>query len=83
MLLLHKGELLFLLAAGTAPVALPAEWHLLWEERAAILEYDGGQPREWAEARALAAVMEAMRREGRIYKIGSCSLVIDNGQSTA
>jgi len=35
---------------------LPAEWHYLWDERAAIMEYDGNLPRERAEALALADI---------------------------
>jgi hypothetical protein len=38
------------------PDDLPAEWQLAWNERAAILEYDGGLPRGHAEAMALAEI---------------------------
>ncbi len=40
-------------AAGTSPDDLPGDWRVGWEERAAILEYDGGHSREHAEAVAL------------------------------
>jgi len=40
---------------------LPPDWHFLWDERAAIMEYDGGLPRERAEAEALAAILRLMR----------------------
>jgi hypothetical protein len=40
---------------------LPLEWHEAWDERAALREYDGGLPREVAEARALQDVLEQMR----------------------
>jgi hypothetical protein len=43
---------------------LPPDWHLLWDERAAIMEYDGGLPREHAEAQALADIIAQMRRAG-------------------
>lgn len=43
------------------PADLPEPWRELYEERAAIREYDGGQPREHAEAEALAEVMQLMR----------------------
>lgn len=43
---------------------LPPEWHLLWDERAAIMEFDGGLPRERAEALAFAEVLEQMRLRG-------------------
>lgn len=35
---------------------LPPEWHYAWDERAAIMEYDGGMSRERAEALALADI---------------------------
>ena len=37
----------------TDPWALPMEWRVEFEERAAILEYDGGFSREQAEEMAL------------------------------
>jgi len=43
------------------PDALPADWHLLWDERAAIVEFDGGFHREQAEAIALADILEQMK----------------------
>lgn len=39
---------------------LPGDWHAFWEERAAIMEFDGGLPRELAEHRALLEVLERM-----------------------
>ena len=44
---------------------LPPEWHFLWDERAAIMEYDAGLPRERAEALALADIFKAMERPGQ------------------
>lgn len=65
-LLARKGEVIDALAVGTVTTAdLPADWHFLWDERAAIMEYDGGLPRERAEAMALADVLQRMRRAGR------------------
>jgi hypothetical protein len=49
---------------GMTPADLPPEWHLAWDERAAIMEYDGKLPRERAEALALADVLRAMERAG-------------------
>ena len=49
---------------GILPADLPADWHLAWDERAAIIEYDGKLPRERAEALALADVLRAMERAG-------------------
>lgn len=46
------------------PDDLPTEWHLAWDERAAIMEYDGGLTREYAEAEALKMIREEMHRHG-------------------
>ena len=43
---------------------LPPDWRYVWEERSAITEYDGGLPKEHAEAAALADTLEVMRRSG-------------------
>ena len=43
------------------PDDLPGDWHFLWDERAAVMEYDGGLPRERAEALALAEIVKEMR----------------------
>lgn len=61
-------------AAPTAPPAdpddlplpdhLPADWRDLWDERAAIMEFDGGLPRELAEHRALLDVPRQMADPG-------------------
>jgi hypothetical protein len=57
---------------GLGPSDLPLEWHFAWDERAAIMEFDSGIPRERAEALALEDVLEQMRRAGG--KPGSKSL---------
>jgi len=41
---------------------LDPEWRVEWEERAAIMEYDGKLPRERAEAAALADIAGRIRR---------------------
>lgn len=46
------------------PDDLPADWHLLWDERAALVEFDGCFHRERAEALALSDILEQMRRAG-------------------
>lgn len=46
-----------------SPDTLPERWRELYEERAAIREYDGGQTREHAEAEAMKEIVAAMRRE--------------------
>jgi hypothetical protein len=51
---------------------LPPEWHVMWDERAAIVEYDGGLPRERAEALALADILEQMRRAGNSSDNDAC-----------
>jgi hypothetical protein len=48
--------------AGT-PDDLPPDWHVVWDERAAIMEYDGGLPREQAEHFALIEVLKQLRGE--------------------
>lgn len=52
-------------AGYLAPSDLPEEWHEFYEERAAIREFDGHQPREHAEAEALREVVAKMRAQGR------------------
>ena len=44
------------------PADLPDAWREYFEERSAIREYDGNQPREHAEAEAWRETVEAMRR---------------------
>jgi hypothetical protein len=51
-------------ATGVKPDQLPADWHFLWDERAAIMEYDGGLPREHAEAEGLKYIIAEMRQAG-------------------
>jgi hypothetical protein len=43
---------------------LPADWQYVWEERAAIMEYDGGLSKKHAEAAALVDTLVVMRRAG-------------------
>jgi len=52
--------------AITRPEQLPGEWRELYEERAAIREYDGGQCLEHAEAEAFREVLDRMRAAGDI-----------------
>ena len=47
-----------------SPGDLPVEWWELWDERAAIMEFDGNMPRERAEALALTDIVERMRKAG-------------------
>jgi hypothetical protein len=58
----HRTELLDLLIDDTAPADLPPEWHQRWDERAAMMEYDGGLHRERAEALALKDILQQMHR---------------------
>lgn len=46
------------------PGDLPPDWYERWEERAAIMEYDGKMPKEHAEAAALADTLRCMREAG-------------------
>ncbi len=43
---------------------LDMDWRVEWEERAAVMEYDGGLPRERAEALALAEIVREMEQAG-------------------
>lgn len=64
----HKPELLRVLADLELPAAVadwPEGWRQRFQERAAIIEYDGGIPRAEAERRAEALVREAHRRQVR------------------
>lgn len=44
----------------TGPDDLPPEWRVIWDERAAIMQYDGGLSRERAEKHALRDVLDQM-----------------------
>jgi hypothetical protein len=59
-----KPALLAILEVRLTAADLSAEWYEVWDERAAIMEYDGGLPRERADAMALADVLQAMVRAG-------------------
>ena len=48
----------------TSPHSLPMEWRVEYEERAAILEYDGELPRWRAEAQAMQEILARMGRNG-------------------
>jgi hypothetical protein len=66
-LIAHKGLVLQALTAdrpAIGPDDLPPDWRFVWEERAAIMEYDGGLAKEHAEAAALADTLAVMRRSG-------------------
>jgi len=51
-------------ALDIGPDDLPGDLRVEFEERAAIKEYDGGMPRERAEAEALAEIADLMRNTG-------------------
>jgi hypothetical protein len=55
-------------AVGSGPEIrvedLDPEWRVEWEERAAVLEYDGGHSREHAEALALSEIIGRMHTAG-------------------
>jgi hypothetical protein len=52
--------------AKNSPLAppLPREWREAFEERAAIMEFDGQLPRAEAERLAMADTIQAMKRDG-------------------
>ena len=45
---------------------LPPEWHLEWDERAAIMEDHGGLTREHAEAEAMKDILRQMKIENGV-----------------
>ena len=47
---------------------LDPQWRIEFEERAAILEFDGGLPREYAEAEALKEILKRMRTLENTHK---------------
>ncbi len=51
------------LAGIDSPADLPPEWRDMYEERAAVREYEGGQAREHAEAEAFRETLAAIRRK--------------------
>jgi hypothetical protein len=53
---------------GIDPDHLPGDWRVDWEERAAVLEYDGGHPRKRAEALALREIICQMRTAGAVCR---------------
>lgn len=57
-------ESLFQPSPAADPPELSAEWHVEWDERAAIMEYDGGLAREVAEHYALLEVQRLMTQSG-------------------
>jgi len=73
-------------ADSLTPADLPEPWRELYEERAAIREFDGGQAREHAEAEALRETVAAMRAAEREAATGPASgrgLFGDAGDSAA
>src|SRR5262249_6794283 len=46
------------------PTNSSSPWHDVWQERAAIMQYDGGLPRHEAETLALEDVVREMCRTG-------------------
>jgi hypothetical protein len=85
-LIAHKHAVLSALAVKAPPgldgLAAPArelrvadldpDWRIEWEERAAILEYDGGIPRKRAEAVALTEILGKMKASGFCRAADTC-----------
>lgn len=70
-LLAHKAAVLDALASpwpipAVNPDDLPPDWRDVYEERAGIMECDGGLPKEQAEAAALADTLTRMRACGAL-----------------
>ena len=62
-----QAERLEIAASGQIvhPGQLPMYWRIEFEERAAILEYDGGLSRDAADERALHEIVERLKRKGK------------------
>ena len=50
----------------TSPHDLPMDWRVEYEERAAILEYDGGLSRTEADSQALREIVERLDRDKKM-----------------
>jgi hypothetical protein len=69
LLLEQKANILAALIIETlAPTESLADWHFLWEERAAIMEFDGGMTRERAEEMALEDILIWMRLTDQSFR---------------
>ena len=64
--LLHEQSDLMGEQPTIGPDDLPGDWRCEWEERAAIMEYDGNMPRERAEAMAMAVVLRLMEKASSV-----------------
>ncbi len=53
----------------TTPYDLPMDWRIDFEERAAILEYDGGLSRDEADSQALREIVEQLKNQPESYKV--------------
>ncbi|MFC1633652.1 hypothetical protein ACFL5Z_02315 [Planctomycetota bacterium] len=47
------------------PADLPIEWRIEYEERAAILQYDGGLNREEADRQAFVEIVRRLKKFGK------------------
>jgi hypothetical protein len=80
LLSLHKADLLKLLRPANDGWS-PEDWQVLFEERAAIAEFDGGLPRAEAEARAFeCCVSEWLNRNPVPSAPGRCVACGDREQ---
>jgi hypothetical protein len=66
-----RADLFAILQTSMMPADLPAEWHALWDERAAIMEYGGGLHREHAEVLAMKDILQQMLRAGQLPRDGA------------
>ena len=48
---------------------LPMDWRYDFEERAAILEFDGGLSREDADKQALREILERIKNQAESFKV--------------
>jgi hypothetical protein len=62
---------------------LPEEWRELYEERAALIEYDGGEKRATAERRAFECVMIQAEETGFTFSFWGRNKRIGGGAAVA
>ena len=77
----HKAEIVALLRSGKDGWTVE-DWRIFFEERAGIVEFDGGAPRRWAEALARlnpASPHSEVPRRRWVQFIDDCGRFLDNG----
>ncbi len=78
-----KPELMMLVGVcRLLPTDLPLEWHQVWEERAAILEFEGRHHREHAESIAMVETVRMMQKGKESPRCAKPLLYVDANTAT-